>query len=219
MIETPEKTCNRCKLTKALAEFYKHKLTKDGLLGQCKECVGKACKVYHKTHQTERAASRKIYCLAHKTEKAAYDKIYNAEHRTEQATYHRIWMVEHRTEQAVKGKIYRDEHQAEIMAQKRAYHATLHYYLHNRWRAMVHRCMNPKNQDYNRYGGAGIQCLFTFESFFTHVTEDLGFISVEMLVGLDIHRINDGDYCVGGIDFLTHTEHMALHKVMRKTER
>lgn len=35
------KTCNKCKITKELSEFHKHKRHSDGLSTHCKECVNK----------------------------------------------------------------------------------------------------------------------------------------------------------------------------------
>jgi len=40
------KTCNRCLKSKDFTHFHKNKLTKDGLLNQCKECVLKAQKKF-----------------------------------------------------------------------------------------------------------------------------------------------------------------------------
>lgn len=36
------------------------------------------------------------------------------------------------------------------------YKGSCRHYLYSRWQKMIHRCYNPKNQDYNNYGAKGI---------------------------------------------------------------
>jgi hypothetical protein len=45
------KTCSKCKETKPLSEFYKHKKRKDGLNCWCKGCVKLHQKEYHKSEK------------------------------------------------------------------------------------------------------------------------------------------------------------------------
>ena len=52
------KRCKKCNELKSLQEFHKHKLTKDGLRGECKSCRRKRDRVYRQT-PAGRAASKR----------------------------------------------------------------------------------------------------------------------------------------------------------------
>ena len=102
---------------------------------------------------------------------------------------------------------------------RKKYYSTLYGCLHHRWDSIRQRCENPDHTSYNRYGERGIQCLLDFDSFYTHVVYYLGFVTVEMLRGLETHRIdNDGAYIEGNIEFLMPAEHTAKHVELRKNQ-
>ena len=124
--------------------------------------------------------------------------LYAKAHRAEIAVYYKAWVAEHNAGWT--------------------YLSTMKGYLHNRWQRMMQRCNNPKDVSFKRYGACGVHCLFTSKSFFTHVTEDLGYTSVAALKTLHIHRIDNGHYCVGGIEFLTPAAHGAAHRELRGLE-
>lgn len=48
---------------------------------------------------------------------------------------------------------------------------TLEYHI---WRAMIERCHNPNNKNYNRYGGRGIIVCAEWRSDFTKFLSDMG---------------------------------------------
>jgi hypothetical protein len=95
--------------------------------------------------------------------------------------------------------------------------STLTGYLYNRWCNLKNRCNSLSNNDYPRYGGAGVKLLFkSFKEFFHHVTVDLGYDSIAKLKGLDIHRINNGHYEKGHIEFLSKKEHGIRHREINR---
>ena len=59
MTVSSEKKCNRCGEVKSTSLFYRHKHTKDGLLGKCKACVSAANKeAYERNKESNRAYAR-----------------------------------------------------------------------------------------------------------------------------------------------------------------
>ena len=77
-----------------------------------------------------------------------------------------------------------------------------------RYRGIVRRCNNPKDKDYDNYGGRGIKCEFVSAVDFVEYTKEMGMT----LYGKEVHRIdNDGNYCRGNIEFLSKKEHRKIH--------
>jgi hypothetical protein len=70
------KTCSKCKETKPLSEFYKHKKTKDGLSCWCKYCLKSYLKEYNKEYQ--KSEKYKEYLKSDKYKE--YQKEYYKEH-------------------------------------------------------------------------------------------------------------------------------------------
>lgn len=85
-------------------------------------------------------------------------------------------------------------------------HGETNTYLHRTWGAMKHRCRNPNNTYYHRYGGRGITYdpLFeTYEGFRDYIMETIG----ERPDGLSLDRIdNDGNYSPGNLRWATQSE-------------
>jgi len=52
------KTCTKCKIEKALTEFYTDYKHKNGLRSRCKNCICTAAKVYRKTDAGKKAISK-----------------------------------------------------------------------------------------------------------------------------------------------------------------
>ena len=82
--------------------------------------------------------------------------------------------------------------------------ATIEGHLGYVYHDIVKRCTKSGDKDYCRYGGRGIQCLFSSrQEFIDYVINDL---QIDPR-GLDCDRIdNDGDYERGNIRFVTHQE-------------
>lgn len=72
---------------------------------------------------------------------------------------------------------------------------------------MRRRCRNPKDASFKWYGGRGIEVRYpTFQAFIAHMGEKPP--------GCDIHRLNsNGHYEPGNCIWLTHSEHMRLHRL------
>ena len=78
-----------------------------------------------------------------------------------------------------------------------------------RYRALFSRCNNPKNKDYDNYGGRGIKCEFVSADDFVDYIKEIG----ADLYQKEVHRIdNDGNYCRENIEFLCKKEHVQKHK-------
>ncbi len=201
-----EKRCSKCQQVKELAEFSVNRRSKGGSNSRCRVCTQAVSAAYRLSKHG-----------------AAYHKKYRHDHKAEQVFRARAYYADHKTEMAAKSKAYHATHpraprdQLKQSAYDKKRSSTLRGRLRTRWRAIHRRCTDPKHLNFKRYGGRGIQCLFTFEEFFVHVQE-LGFIRVEMLLGLHIHRIDNTDYRIGNIEFLTPAAHGAAHRELRGLE-
>ncbi len=104
---------------------------------------------------------------------------------------------------------------AQQKADKR-YYDTINGRLQSVFSDMNQRCNNPKNKRYKHYGGRGIRCLFTLDSFKDYVTDTLGYDTYDEIEGLQIHRIdNDGHYEPGNIEFLAPEQYKEEHRQMK----
>jgi len=86
------------------------------------------------------------------------------------------------------------------------------YSLINKLRSRYHnfndRCNRPTCTSYKRYGGRGIQNLFTSQlDFLNYCINKLHITTFEQIYKLEIDRIdNDSHYMPGNIRFVTHQE-------------
>lgn len=56
---SPKKVCTHCKVEKARSEFFKASCCKDGLRGECKQCVAEKQKIYNLDNADKIAAKKK----------------------------------------------------------------------------------------------------------------------------------------------------------------
>lgn len=87
-INTETKVCSKCSKEKSVKEFYKDKLTKDGLRHHCKMCLSKRARKYNERNKEKRKVRGAKYRREHKKEIAEQyqkckkqRKIYSAEYR------------------------------------------------------------------------------------------------------------------------------------------
>lgn len=74
--------------------------------------------------------------------------------------------------------------------------------IHDTWKAMIDRCFNPKNKNFNRYGGRGIIVCNEW-LIFDNFLHDMG----EPQKHLSIDRIdNNGNYSKDNCRWATHTQ-------------
>ena len=94
MPDIPIKHCSICKQNFSISEFYKNKITKDGLEFRCKKCRH----VYYQTHRDEEAARSKVWYQLHRDEVAARNRAWYQLHHDETTAYYKVYW------QTTKGK-------------------------------------------------------------------------------------------------------------------
>ncbi len=212
----PLKKCSSCKKVKSYSEFSKHCSNKDGLQYKCKACV----KVYREDNRDMIKEHSKIYVAANKDKKSEYDKTYRLNNYVKIIKNAKIYYANHKKELLENKKLYRSENRESILSHQREFFNTLHGYLYSRWNGINSRCNNSNVRAYPRYGGAGVKNLFkTFDDFFNHVTLDLGLTSVETLKELVIHRISNGNYEVGEVEFISTELHGLRHRELNRRKK
>jgi 5-methylcytosine-specific restriction endonuclease McrA len=112
------KTCSGCGQTLSFSDFGQHATAKDGLRGQCKECVSAKRAAYRLTHHDGIVA----YSQSHRAEAATRQRAYYLGRSEEYATYRQ----EHREEAIARTYIYRQTHPKEVAEYKRAYNLAHH---------------------------------------------------------------------------------------------
>ena len=96
--------------------------------------------------------------------------------------------------------------QKERTAEASVVHGKIHTKLHNAWKAMRQRCMNPNQHSFKNYGGRGIKVCKewdNFEVFYDYVSQLPHFGEK----GYSLDRINnDGNYEPGNVRWATASE-------------
>jgi hypothetical protein len=91
------KTCSRCKESKALTEYYKDKLKKDGREYHCKLCKKKRPpkasyqKAYHEANKEKIAVKQKAYYQANKEKIAVKEKAYREANKEKRKATCKAW--------------------------------------------------------------------------------------------------------------------------------
>ncbi len=159
-----QKLCICCRIWQPLNKFYKDRIVKGGLTHQCKTCIKTRVRIYQQSNQGKIAKRGKKYRQAHKVEIAQRDKK------------------------------YQQTHKIEIAECSKKYRQTLKGYLSHVFDGIIRRCQNPKNDNYENYGGRGIEVQCTPEEFYHHITVTLGYDTLKKLKGLEIDRIDTNDH-------------------------
>ena len=96
-----EKTCNKCKQIKAISDFYKHSIEKDGYTSVCKECT--------------KASVNKYAELNRKTTNLK-KKIWRENNPDKMQKYYSKWAKNNGKKLLRNGKIYRDKNKEKASA-------------------------------------------------------------------------------------------------------
>lgn len=94
------KICSKCELKKMVSEFYKQKLSEDGVQRWCKVCA----KGYSLEHKEEAAAYQKGYRLRNKDHGYAYNKDYYLRNKGKIMVQHRGYALTHKKQRAAHNK-------------------------------------------------------------------------------------------------------------------
>lgn len=186
------KQCTKCKEIKPLAEFYQSKVTKDGLRCYCKNCI----LAYQQSERGKEINTKAVKKYLRSKQGQKVRKICSQSDKSK-ATQKR----------------YRESNKVEMAEYRINYNNTIIGKLHNCFRDIKHRCYDNNCKSYKYYGGRGVSCLFdSFNDFFEHVVNDLGYTSIAALKGKQVHRIDNGNYRPGNIEFLSPLDHKAAHR-------
>lgn len=103
MIKT--KICTKCKKEKDLSEFYKEKLGKQGLRGDCKECVKKYKIKHYQKYKKRINKQKKQYKDKNKNKYKKYHNEYNKKRRKKDIKFKLGCYLRSRLNLALKGNI------------------------------------------------------------------------------------------------------------------
>ncbi len=136
----------------------------------------------------------------------ACGRLYYHQHREQSRQYYQ----RNREKYLQQMRQRRQQHLDTASQYHRQYRNTLGGYLREVYSHMKSRCNNPSNKSYKDYGGRGIQCRFKNPNdFIDHVVKKLGLVSMKLIRGLQVDRIdNNGHYERGNIRFVTRSENV-----------
>lgn len=192
------KCCTKCGKTKSVTGFGKRAAYKNGLFCWCKSCA----KIHNQAYQ--QLPTRR-----------AYQQAYRQSHKLESKKYrhsNKIKMAEYQKE-------YRLSHKIEAKKYRKEYYQKIEGYLRHIFSSMKQRCNCTNAINYEQYGAKGVKCLFSsFDEFYHHITIGLRYDTYQKIKGKKIHRINNRNYEVENIEFLTPKEHGAKHRELNRKE-
>jgi len=115
MIET--RICTKCKeeLARTIEFFGPRKDSKDGLSGQCRECVSKKMKKHYQENKVYIIAQHKEYCQENKEDVAERHKKYSKNNRDNIAKYQKQYRIDNKEER----KIYEEKNKLTIRRNSR----------------------------------------------------------------------------------------------------
>jgi hypothetical protein len=112
------KVCTRCGQEKSLTEFGNHKLCKDGLYPQCKDCVKEIRKEYYLNNKEKIKKSTKEYSLKHKDKRKQWSKNYISKHSQELKELSCEWYSKNRDKALERGRLYDKENHLKTLIRK-----------------------------------------------------------------------------------------------------
>ena len=102
----PIKMCSKCKEPKPLSEFYKNRISKDGLQHICKICDKQKVKKYYSKNPEEILLRQKQHNSEHKDEINLKSRQYYSEHRKENSLRAKVYNLSHKEETRIRHKKY-----------------------------------------------------------------------------------------------------------------
>ncbi len=107
VMNNPIKTCSKCKKTKPVENFHKHKIEKDGLKCWCKECCNKISQKWRRENPKRIRDSAKKYRVSHRGEIIKYSKQYRKSNQEKLKEYSLLYNATHKEEKAANCKTQR----------------------------------------------------------------------------------------------------------------
>lgn len=137
------KVCNQCKTEYPRTnEYFKNdKHTKDGLYGQCKQCVTKRTRAYNDANKDVQVANSKQYRQDNKEHRAEYQKQYREDNnksylakgkqyrlgtKDSRSEYNKQYDIDHAEEKKARGREHRQSHMEEGRVKCQRYRAKKH---------------------------------------------------------------------------------------------
>lgn len=121
MCDLKGKTCKKCGLFKPLSDFNKHKLTRDGYLGKCKECESAYNREYHKNNRDYLLKKNAEYRKNNSEKIKKKDREYYLKNKEECIKKRKEYRNNNIEKYRKIRKKYRDSHKEEIAAHLKIY--------------------------------------------------------------------------------------------------
>lgn len=112
------KTCSKCKETKELTEFYKHKNCKDGIHSSCKTCDNEKKKKYIEDNKENVIIRKRTYYQSNKDKFKQYAK---KRDRIKLKEQRRLHYLSNKNRIKLNQKLYRDKNKDRIKEYQKSY--------------------------------------------------------------------------------------------------